>query len=102
MRENCFLPQFLGLVGSDSELLRRKSNFLRLSAAAFFVGSFANVSFDGGIGPWQSGLFGFYDENQQIVNLEHQPFFVHDTIGLKSLNNSNKLIIRFFPSVRNI
>ncbi len=46
--ENLFLPEYLGLVGSDSERLRRKTNFKRLSLAAFFVGSFTNATFDGG------------------------------------------------------
>jgi hypothetical protein len=95
-QENSFLPDYLGLVGSDSDRLRRKANFLRLSMAAFFVGSFADASFDGGIGPWQSGIFGYYDENQHLVPVEQQPFFVHDTIGLKALNDSNKLILRFY------
>ena len=50
LQENLFLPEYLGLVGSDSERLRRKTNFKRLSLAAFFVGSFANATFDGGRG----------------------------------------------------
>ena len=96
LEANLFLPEYLGLVGSDSERSRRKANFLRLSLAAFFVGSF-NSTFDGGIGPWQSGLFCFYDEKQDIVPLEQQPFFINDTIGLKSLNDSNKLVLRCKP-----
>lgn len=92
--KNLFLPEYLGLVGSDTERLRRKRNFLRLSIAGFFVGSFPNGTFDGGIGPWQSALFGFYDENQDMVPMEKQLFFANDTIGLKSLNDANKLILR--------
>ena len=61
---------------------------------SFFVGSFPNGTFDGGIGPWQSALFGFYDENQDMVPMEKQLFFANDTIGLKSLNDANKLILR--------
>jgi len=99
---NLFLPEYLGLAGSESEQGRRKANFLRVSIAAFFVGSFANASFDGGIGPWQSALFSFYDGKQDIVPMEQQPFFVHDTMGLKSLNDSNKLVLRFKPQIQTI
>ncbi len=98
---NAFLPEFLGLVGSDSERLRRKTNLLRVSLAAFFVGSFDNATSDGGIGPWQSGVFGYYDDKYEIVPLAQQLFFINDTIGLKSLNDSGRLLLRFaahFPS----
>ena len=98
---NVFLPEFLGLAGSDSERLRRKTNLLRVSLAAFFVGSFDNATSDGGIGPWQSGVFGYYDGKYEIIPLSQQLFFINDTIGLKSLNDSGRLLLRFaahFPS----
>ena len=41
------------------------------------------------------GLFGFYDANQEIVPVHHQTFFVLDTIGLKPLNDSDKLMLEF-------
>ncbi len=57
--------------------------------AAVFVGSFVNLTFDGDFGPWQSGLFGFYDADLSIIPMHQHAFFVNDTIGLKSLNDSN-------------
>ncbi|XP_063055880.1 lysosomal thioesterase PPT2-like isoform X2 [Engraulis encrasicolus] len=40
---------------------------------------------DGVITPWQSSLFGFYDENENIVEMKDQDWFVKDVFGLKTL-----------------
>ena len=92
---NSFLPDYLGLAGSDSERLRRKANLLRVSSAAFFVGSFDDVTSDGGIGPWQSAVFSYYDSNYEILPLQRQPFYLDDAIGLKALNDTGRLLLRF-------
>ncbi len=92
---NSFLPDYLGLVSNESDRLRRRANLLRVSLAAFFVGSFDNATSDGGIGPWQSAVFSYYDSNYEIVPLQRQQFYLDDSIGLKHLNDTGRLMLRF-------
>ncbi|XP_053908066.1 lysosomal thioesterase PPT2 isoform X2 [Cuculus canorus] len=40
---------------------------------------------DGVITPWQSSLFGFYDANETVRDMEEQEVFVRDTFGLRTL-----------------
>lgn len=43
------------------------------------------------IKPASSGIFYTYDHNNNIIPLENNPIYTHDWIGLKTLNDTNRL-----------
>uniref|UniRef100_A0A8C2ZJA7 palmitoyl-CoA hydrolase n=1 Tax=Cyclopterus lumpus TaxID=8103 RepID=A0A8C2ZJA7_CYCLU len=55
-------------------------NFLRIKKLVLIGGPD-----DGVITPWQSSHFGFYDVNENIVEMRNQEFYKSDTFGLKAL-----------------
>ncbi|NWV40080.1 PPT2 thioesterase, partial [Grantiella picta] len=57
-----------------------KKNLLRIERLVLIGGPD-----DGVITPWQSSLFGFYDANETVRDMESQPVFLQDTFGLRSL-----------------
>ncbi|XP_077645033.1 lysosomal thioesterase PPT2 [Lonchura striata] len=57
-----------------------KRNLLRIQRLVLIGGPD-----DGVITPWQSSLFGFYDANETVRDMEAQPVFLQDTFGLRSL-----------------
>ncbi|KAB5565322.1 hypothetical protein PHYPO_G00239980 [Pangasianodon hypophthalmus] len=57
-----------------------KQNFLRIKKLVLIGGPD-----DGVIMPWQSSQFGFYDENETVVEMKSQEMFLRDSFGLKSL-----------------
>ncbi|XP_027023692.2 lysosomal thioesterase PPT2 [Tachysurus fulvidraco] len=57
-----------------------KQNFLRIKKLVLIGGPD-----DGVIMPWQSSQFGFYDDNETVVEMKSQEMFLRDAFGLKSL-----------------
>jgi hypothetical protein len=57
---SAFLPVYWGLPaqGAESDVARRKRNYVQLKQAAYLVGNFTNSTFDEGIDPWCSGVKG--------------------------------------------
>ena len=68
----------------------------RLEKAVFCVGS--GPSYDGGIEPWQTGAWGQWDAGQKtMLNMTQQDFYINDTFGLKTLDESGRLITTIVP-----
>jgi len=95
LSSNVFLPFVNGLLGPVPSGMR--SNFLRLKKAVFLTGSFDNQPYDSptGLEPWCSGTFGFWSTGSRttaFVPMESQKIFIDDTIGLRALNASGRLV----------
>ncbi|CAJ1062838.1 lysosomal thioesterase PPT2-like isoform X3 [Xyrichtys novacula] len=58
-----------------------RENFLRIKKLVLIGGPD-----DGVITPWQSSLFGFYDEKENVVEMKDQNFYRKDLFGLKTLD----------------
>lgn len=97
LQTNPVLPLYDGERTSAASLARFKANFVRLRRAVFCVGSGAD--YDGGIAPWQTGVWGSYDSSGHLVNMTEQPFYTNDTFGLRSLNESGRLVTTIVPGV---
>ncbi|XP_071802157.1 lysosomal thioesterase PPT2-A-like isoform X1 [Asterias amurensis] len=63
-----------------------KANFLRLKQMVMIGGPN-----DGVITPWQSSHFGFYDNNENIVEMRDQEIYKYDSFGLRTLDKRNAL-----------
>lgn len=98
LARNTFLPvlnnnpgrgtQGPGLPKNDTEAARYKANFIRLRKAVFLCSPADKV-----IVPFDSGIFNFYDGTAaQTVPLEHTPLWSEDWIGLRTLNDSRRLL----------
>lgn len=55
---------------------------------------------DGVISPWQSAHFGFFDQNDTVVELREREIYSDDAIGLKALDKLGKLKLMTFENVR--
>ena len=88
-----FLPGF-----TDRATPAMKANFVRLAKAVFCVGS--GSPYDGGIEPYQSGVFGFVDAAGAVVDMPQQGVYANDTFGLKTLDDSGRLNLTVVPGVR--
>lgn len=51
------------------------------------------------ITPWESAHFGFYDQNLTVIPLRDRPLYTEDVIGLKQLDEENKLELITVPNV---
>lgn len=88
---NVFLPLYNNVVSPDA---RYKANFLSLKKAIFTVGSQAGgETYDGGIGPWQSAVWSYYNETGDFVGMEGQQVYVEDTFGLRTMDERGDLTI---------
>mmetsp|Transcript_4902 Transcript_4902/g.8072 ORF Transcript_4902/g.8072 Transcript_4902/m.8072 type:complete len:302 (+) Transcript_4902:80-985(+) len=91
---NTFLPMYNGLVGDATTF---KANFLRLERGVFLVGdqSALATGTDGGIEPWQSGAWGYLNSHdyEDVVEMESMDFYQKDTFGLRTLDESGRLVI---------
>ena len=94
---NPVLPLYDGETADAASLVRFKANFVRLRKAVFCVGS--GPDFDGGIAPWQTGVWGSYDANGRMINMTEQVIYVNDTFGLRTLNESGRLLTTIVPDV---
>ena len=88
---NVFLPKF-----TDDASAQMKANFLKLDKAVFCVGS--GPSYDGGIEPWQSAVFGGADADGTMQPVEAQPWYASDQFGLKTLKESGRLNFTIVPN----
>lgn len=100
---NRFLPFYNGLT-DDSGNAKRKANFIRLQKAVFLTGipqPQPGSEYDGGIEPFQSGVFGFYKDGSQteFVEMKEQQVYTEDTFGLKTLDVAGKLLTSAVPNV---
>lgn len=66
-----------------------KNNFLRLQQLVLIGGPD-----DGVITPWQSSHFGFYNENETVLEMKKQLIYRKDTFGLKTMD-ARKAITTF-------
>uniref|UniRef100_K1PI16 palmitoyl-CoA hydrolase n=1 Tax=Magallana gigas TaxID=29159 RepID=K1PI16_MAGGI len=65
-----------------------KHNFLRIKRMVLIGGPN-----DGLIRPWQSSLFGFYDENEIVQDMKKQQYFIKDSFGLRTMYEQNRLFM---------
>ncbi|XP_032691606.1 lysosomal thioesterase PPT2 homolog isoform X2 [Odontomachus brunneus] len=54
---------------------------------------------DGVITPWESSHFGYYDDNETVVEMYNRPIYKDDTIGLKTLDKQGRLKIITVPGI---
>ncbi|XP_017274961.1 lysosomal thioesterase PPT2 isoform X2 [Kryptolebias marmoratus] len=74
-----------------------KKNFLRIQKLVLIGGPD-----DGVITPWQSSQFGFYDDNETVVEMQHQDMYLKDVFGLKTLAARGDLILCSFPGIEHV
>ncbi|XP_004073825.1 lysosomal thioesterase PPT2 [Oryzias latipes] len=74
-----------------------RKNFLKIQKLVLIGGPD-----DGVITPWQSSQFGFYDDNETVVEMQKQDFYLSDAFGLKTLAAREDLITCTFPGVQHI
>ncbi|XP_034384785.1 lysosomal thioesterase PPT2-like [Cyclopterus lumpus] len=79
LQSNTFLPMLNG-ERPHINMKAWRENFLRIKKLVLIGGPD-----DGVITPWQSSHFGFYDVNENIVEMRNQEFYKSDTFGLKAL-----------------
>ncbi|XP_013884171.1 lysosomal thioesterase PPT2 [Austrofundulus limnaeus] len=80
LRSNIFLPLLNGET-PHQHLKQWRDSFLRIKKMVLIGGPD-----DGVITPWQSSHFGFYDDNENVVEMRNQEFYRNDTFGLKTLD----------------
>ncbi|XP_028656840.1 lysosomal thioesterase PPT2-A-like isoform X1 [Erpetoichthys calabaricus] len=64
-----------------------KNNFLRIKKLVLIGGPD-----DGVIMPWQSSHFGFYDDNETVIEMKDQMTYLTDSFGLKTLDARGDLV----------
>ncbi|XP_071383601.1 lysosomal thioesterase PPT2 [Centroberyx affinis] len=74
-----------------------KKNFLKIKKLVLIGGPD-----DGVITPWQSSQFGFYDDNETVVEMQHQDVYLRDVFGLKSLAARGDLILCSVAGVEHV
>ncbi|KAK5883499.1 hypothetical protein CesoFtcFv8_019824 [Champsocephalus esox] len=74
-----------------------KKNFLKIKKLVLVGGPD-----DGVITPWQSSQFGFFDDNDTVVEMQHQDIYLRDVFGLKTLGARGDLIICSVPGVEHV
>uniref|UniRef100_A0A8C6M395 palmitoyl-CoA hydrolase n=1 Tax=Nothobranchius furzeri TaxID=105023 RepID=A0A8C6M395_NOTFU len=74
-----------------------RRNFLKIQKLVLIGGPD-----DGVITPWQSSQFGFYDDNETVVEMQHQELYLRDVFGLKTLVARGDLILCTVPGVEHV
>ncbi|MBN3308268.1 PPT2A thioesterase, partial [Amia calva] len=90
--------EFLAVVNSERanpNSTAWKKNFLRIKKLVLIGGPD-----DGVITPWQSSHFGFYNENETVVEMKEQEVYVKDWFGLRSLQARGDLVVCVFEGVQ--
>ncbi|XP_051963620.1 lysosomal thioesterase PPT2-like [Xyrauchen texanus] len=64
-----------------------RDSFLRIQKLVLIGGQD-----DGVITPWESSIFGYYDSNETVVEMEKQDWFLRDAFGLKTLNSKGAVV----------
>ncbi|XP_051966271.1 lysosomal thioesterase PPT2-like [Xyrauchen texanus] len=54
---------------------------------------------DGVITPWESSIFGFYDSNENVIEMEKQDWYLRDAFGLKTLDSKGAVVKCLIPGV---
>jgi palmitoyl-protein thioesterase len=54
---------------------------------------------DGVITPWQSSHFGYYNNNETVIEMRDRSIYKNDTIGLKTLDKQGKLKVFVVPGI---
>ncbi|XP_044124427.1 LOW QUALITY PROTEIN: lysosomal thioesterase PPT2 [Bufo gargarizans] len=88
---------FLAPINSERPELNTtewKKNFLRLRKLVLIGGPS-----DGVITPWESSHFGFYDENETVVEMQQQQVYQDDTFGLRTLDKRGAIAVYSVPDV---
>uniref|UniRef100_A0A3Q3FPX8 palmitoyl-CoA hydrolase n=1 Tax=Labrus bergylta TaxID=56723 RepID=A0A3Q3FPX8_9LABR len=80
LQYNTFLPMING-DRPNKDMKAWRENFLRIKKLVLIGGPD-----DGVITPWQSSHFGFFDSNENILEMRNQEFYKNDTFGLKMLD----------------
>ncbi|XP_019726341.1 lysosomal thioesterase PPT2 [Hippocampus comes] len=91
---------YLALLNSDRpnpNSTEWKKNFLRLNKLVLVGGPD-----DGVITPWQSSQFGFFDDNETVVEMQRQGVYLKDIFGLKTLAARGDLILCSVPYVQHV
>uniref|UniRef100_A0A7N6BQH5 palmitoyl-CoA hydrolase n=1 Tax=Anabas testudineus TaxID=64144 RepID=A0A7N6BQH5_ANATE len=87
LQSNNFLPILNG-EKPHKHMEEWRENFLHIKKLVLIGGPD-----DGVITPWQSSHFGFYDSNENVVEMKNQEFFRNDTFGLKTLEARGDLSV---------
>ncbi|XP_073341679.1 lysosomal thioesterase PPT2-like [Pagrus major] len=96
LKGNGFLP----LLDGDkphNDMKAWRGNFLRINKLVLIGGPD-----DGVITPWQSSHFGFYDSNENIVEMRNQEFYKNDTFGLKTLDARGDVTMCVHSGVKHV
>jgi len=72
-----------------------KSNFLKAKRYVFF-----GSPDDGTVIPWETEIWGFYDNNEIIISMQNQKIFTQDTFGLQTAYNDGRLILHTVPGIQ--
>ncbi|TDH11443.1 hypothetical protein EPR50_G00060840 [Perca flavescens] len=91
---------FLALLNGDrphSDMKAWRENFLRIKKLVLIGGPD-----DGVITPWQSSHFGFYDSDENIVEMRNQESYKNDTFGLKTLDARGDVSVCVHSGVKHI
>ncbi|EFA77627.1 palmitoyl-protein thioesterase 2 [Heterostelium album PN500] len=83
-RDNTWLPAINQQL--DEHIPTYKENFLNIGAFHAF-----GSQDDGTVIPWQSSIFGFYDEHLNVVPMTDQLIYINDTFGLQTLATNSRL-----------
>ncbi|CAL9706272.1 unnamed protein product [Knipowitschia caucasica] len=82
-----FLPLINGEIQHE-HLDEWKKNFLQIKKMVLIGGPD-----DGVITPWQSSHFGFYNDNEEVVEMKNQEFYTSDAFGLKTLDSRGDISV---------
>ncbi|KAE8289153.1 Lysosomal thioesterase PPT2-A [Larimichthys crocea] len=96
LQSNNFLPVLNG-VKPHTNIKAWRQNFLRIKKLVLIGGPDDDV-----ITPWQSSHFGFYDSNENIVEMKNQEFYRNDTFGLKTLDARGDVSVCVQPGVKHV
>eukprot|EP01133_Synstelium_polycarpum_P004214 gene4214-4910_t len=72
-----------------------RQNFINVGS----VSAFGSPE-DGHVIPWNSALFGFYDDNLNFAPMFKQEVYINDTFGLQTLHNQGRLNLVEIPDVK--
>ncbi|XP_041933021.1 lysosomal thioesterase PPT2 isoform X2 [Alosa sapidissima] len=82
---------------SNPNATQWKNNFLRMKKLVLVGGPD-----DGVITPWESSQFGFYDENETVVEMKNQEVYLRDTFGLKTLQARGDMVLCAMAGVQHV
>lgn len=86
-----FLPKLENPSQSSKESFQKLQNIILIGGPD-----------DGVITPWQSSQFASFDDNEKVVSMENQEFYMNDTFGLKTLNSQGNLHVHTVPGVQHV